>query len=71
MIPVVYEYVAKEFDDEQTVHLVRQESWFARRTLCGRSTEGWMLGDETLWGGIATCGTCRKRAGLKGKKEGA
>jgi hypothetical protein len=51
-----------------TIHLIRQSSWFADHvtTLCGRPVvgRGWEWGDETLSGGVATCGRCRQIAHL-------
>lgn len=34
-------------------------------TLCGRDRDGWPALDETLSGGVATCGTCRRLYGVK------
>lgn len=57
---------------EPTVHLadaeVAHQGWalgLVVELLCGRvaSLSDWDMGDETLGGIAATCGTCRKAAG--------
>jgi hypothetical protein len=55
----VYEYRTA---DNERVHLTRQED--DRLTLCGHPTASMALGDETMWGGAATCGSCRRVAKL-------
>lgn len=56
----VYEYLHKRHrpGEAETVHLTRQDG--GDRTLCGRPAVGMFLGDETLMGQEATCGSCRR-----------
>lgn len=52
-----------------TVHLITEREWAERttgRTVCGQSYHRLthQIGDESLSGHVATCGACRRIAGL-------